>query len=128
MNTQNETPKLDGLLAALADRQRAAADFAKQEKEARADIAALETKIRDIILQLGLDSATGAGLRVAPIEAVYPKVENWDDFYKFIKETDYFHLLERRLTSTGYRELLSMGRQVPGVVPVVSLKLRVTKA
>jgi len=37
-------------------------------------------------------------------------------------------LLEKRVSVTGYRELLELGREVPGVVPFVKTKLSVTKS
>jgi hypothetical protein len=48
---------------------------------------------------------------------VVPNVVNWDMFYEHIRKTNSFHLLERRLTKTAYREMVENGESVPGVDP-----------
>lgn len=59
-------------------------------------------------------------------EVVYPTADNWDAIYKYIYDNKYFHLLERRLTAVGYRELLERGVQVPGIVPFKKRKVKLT--
>lgn len=56
-------------------------------------------------------------------ESVYPHVEQWDLFNAFILENGYLHLLERRPAVLAYRELLQLGKPVPGVLPFTKRKL-----
>lgn len=62
-------------------------------------------------------------------ESVVPQAKDWDAFYKFIGRNKYYHLLERRPSVTGCRELWEMGKQVPGVEKFTkrSVKLRLDK-
>lgn len=46
---------------------------------------------------------------------VVPQVADWDAFYAYIKAKDYFHLLERRPTVKGCRELWELGGKIDGV-------------
>lgn len=52
-------------------------------------------------------------------ESTNPQVEDWDKFNDYILQERALHLLQRRPTATAYRELLSQGVEVPGVVPFV---------
>jgi hypothetical protein len=58
---------------------------------------------------------------------VVPDVVNWDMFYEHIRKTNSFHLLERRLTKTAYREMIENGESVPGVDPVRFDEVRTRK-
>ena len=48
-------------------------------------------------------------------EAQVPDVQDWDALYEHITKTKDFALLQRRVSSTAYKELLKLGEAVPGV-------------
>jgi hypothetical protein len=48
-------------------------------------------------------------------ETQQPSVKDWDAFYKHIKDSDAFHLLQRRAAAAAFRELWDIGQVVPGV-------------
>jgi len=101
------------------------------EKEAEkfsANMAEIEARILQAMADQHLEQAAHGGTIVRPKEHTYAHVEDWSKFYDFIEKERYFHLLEKRVSVTGYRELLDLGRQVPGVVPFVKTKLSVTKS
>ena len=50
-------------------------------------------------------------------EATVPEVEDWDAFYKHILDTKEFALLQKRVSSVAYKEILSAGEDVPGLAP-----------
>jgi len=85
----------------------------------------LEFLVIKQLQELQLEKASHNGITVEPKRETYPHVEDWGAFYDFILENKYMHLLEKRPTVTGYRELLALGRAVPGVVPYVKTKLSV---
>lgn len=85
----------------------------------------LEVVIIHKLNDLKLEKATHAGITVEPKRDTYPHVEDWAAYWDFIHENKYYHLLEKRPSVTGYRELLALGRIVPGVVPFVKTKLSV---
>lgn len=96
--------------------------------EADADVAAKKVAAKEHELMVAMEAegvvetknATG---KVTLSESTYPKVESWDQFYAFIKETGYMHMLEKRPAVLAYRELLSMGMPIPGVLPFTKRKL-----
>ena len=46
-----------------------------------------------------------------------PNVDDWDALYAHVTSTQDFSLLQRRVSSTAYKELLKMGENVPGLSP-----------
>lgn len=66
--------------------------------------------------------------KVALSESVYPKVEQWDLFGTYILDNRYLHLLERRPAVLAYRELLTLGKPVPGVLPFTKRKISFREA
>ena len=101
------------------------------EKEAEkyaTDIRNLEFVIIKTLGDLKLERATHNGVTVTPKQETFPHVEDWARFQAYILETGYLHLLEKRPTVLAYREMLELGRQVPGVVPFVKTKLSVRTA
>lgn len=57
-------------------------------------------------------------------EVVFPTAENWDDIYAYLKGSGKLYLLERRLSTAGFRELFERGESVPGVVPFKKRKVK----
>lgn len=86
-------------------------------KEVEKQYAVLEAELLLLMKAEGVDKATGKKASTSITLSIRPQVENWDDFYRFIHRTKYFHLLERRPSVTGCRELFETKGKIPGVVP-----------
>lgn len=65
---------------------------------------------------------------VSMAEETQPSVQDWEALYDYIKENDAFYLLQRKVNSAPYRELLTMGDELAGVQPVTVRKLSVRKS
>ena len=95
---------------------------AKREKEAEVKdiegrIAAFETELMERLEAEGLDALKGSKASVSVSSSVSANVEDWDAFHAYIGKNKFFHLLQRRVSDPAYRELLDMGKKVPGVQP-----------
>jgi hypothetical protein len=88
----------------------------------------IEADIIHMMSEQKVDVASHDGLTVRPKDHTYAHVEDWNKLYEFIEKEHYLHLLEKRVSVTGYRELLELGRQVPGVVPFVKTKLSISQS
>jgi len=80
----------------------------------------------DLLRQMqaqGLDKAGGKFASAAITDSVKPTVEDWDLFYNFIEKNHYWHLLEKRPSVTGCRELFETKGKIPGVVPFTIQKV-----
>lgn len=75
------------------------------------------------------DQTRGAGKKasVTLSKADVPSVEDWETFHAFIGKKKYYHLLERRASVSGCRELFEQGKKIPGVVAVPRKSIRLTQ-
>lgn len=74
----------------------------------------------------GLQRMSGTLATASISDSVKPSVQNWDEFYKFIRDHGFFHLLDRRPSVSGCRELFESRGAIPGVVPFVKRVVRTT--
>lgn len=117
-------------LGDLIDRRRALKDdYSRASAIAdnlKKQMDALDGQILSDMVEQGLSVAAGTTARVAVVEEDFPAVDDWDQFYAFIKANDAFYLLQRRVTATAYREAVVAGLVIPGVHTVPTKKLSIT--
>ena len=65
----------------------------------------------------GLKKTANEVASVSIKEETVPDVHDWDALYAHIISTGDFYLIQRRVSSTAYRELLKLGENVPGLQP-----------
>lgn len=133
-NMENVTPNQVEHLGALIDEltelkvQKAAAEAAVKELESR--LRYTEGEIIRLMADAKLEKAANGGTTVTPKRATYPQFvpNEFDMFAEYVYEHKYIHLLQKRVAVLAYRELLDLGRTVPGVVPYVKTELHVSKS
>lgn len=108
---------LSSLLESLSDLKSKKKNLDLLIKETEKAIDEKSREIMQLMDKDGLTETANGHVKVSIDERTYPQVENWDLFLNFIYENKYLHLLQRRPAVEAYRELLSIGRAVPGVVP-----------
>lgn len=98
----------------------------KQLDEAEAAYNALAEEIIAKMDSEGVEKTTGKTASVSKSVSIKPNVLDWDAFYAYIHRNKYYHLLERRPSVTGCRELFETKGKVPGVEAFtkVTLNLR----
>lgn len=101
-----------------------------KKRDLEAKIKEVETEANEITEALmakadaeGMDKGTGKKGTFSIGTAVVANVTDWDALNAYIKKTGYFHLYQRRVTDTAYRELLDLGKKVPGVEPFSKKRL-----
>lgn len=87
------------------------------------DIEAAETELLERLDKEGMDKATGRLGTISVGEALVGTIEDWDAFTAFVAKTKNFQLIQRRISDVAYRELLGMGKPVPGIKPFTKRKL-----
>jgi len=112
------------LLQSLCELNRIKKSLASQAKDIEKQITIVERQLMDAMDADGVTEAGNTQIgKVSLSESVYPQVEAWDVFGDYILTNRYLHLLERRPAVLAYRELLSLGRAVPGVLPFTKRKI-----
>lgn len=89
----------------------------------------IDTVERQLFEQMDKEGTTKGGGKTATVtmnESVVPNVKDWGAFYKYLLRTKYLHLLERRPSVTGCRELFETKGAIPGVEPFVKRRLNFT--
>lgn len=111
--------KIDALYALREEKR----ELEEKMKETTEKIRELEAEVIELMDSQNVVKATGSKATVSISSSVRPQVEDWDAFYEFIHRHKYYHLLERRPSVTGCRELFEHKGSIPGVVPFVQRKL-----
>lgn len=95
----------------------------KKIEDINKEFSIIEGELMKQMRHEGLESAKGKFASAALQEVVKPSVEDWDKFYAYIAKNKYFHLLERRPSVTGCRELFETKGKIPGVLPITLQKI-----
>ena len=103
-----------------------------QKRHLEAQIKQIEERIAEFQTQLmermdaeGTDKAQGSKAGVSISKNVVADVKDWDALWAYIAKNKYYGLVQRRVTETAYRELLDLGKNVPGVEPFTKRTLNV---
>ena len=103
-----------------------------QKRHLEAQIKQIEERIAEFQTQLmermdaeGTDKAQGSKAGVSITKNVVADVKDWDALWAYIAKNKYYGLVQRRVTETAYRELLDLGKNVPGVEPFTKRTLNV---
>ena len=113
--------KIDALHA-LREEKRQLEELLKAKAQ---EIDLAENELIEQMDQQNITKSTGSKATVSISTSVKPSVEDWDAFYAYIHKNKYHHLLERRPSVTGCRELFDTKGKIPGVVPFTQRKLNI---
>ena len=105
----------------LIDRKKS---IKSQMEKLNSELKGLREQENDVDLELlkkldaeGLKKTANEVASVSIKEETVPDVHDWDALYAHIISTGDFSLIQRRVSSTAYRELLKLGENVPGLQP-----------
>lgn len=105
-------------------------EIREKKRTLEASIKDLDGQLAEIELQLmeemeanGVDKMTGKHAGVSITTNTVANITDWDEFWKFIIKTKSTQLLQRRVSDPAYRELLEMGKKVPGAEPFSKKRL-----
>ena len=115
---------IDRLYATRASRL----DLMKLADELKATETQLKEEILNLLENIGLEKASGKIATVGIRRNEIPLVTEWEEIHQFIKTTDRFDLLQKRLSAPAWRELYQGGILVPGTVMGIDTELSLTKS
>jgi hypothetical protein len=95
---------------------------ALQEKES-----AIKEHLINNLPKSDASGVAGKLARVTIVTKVIAQVKDWDVFYKYVKKTGAFDLMQRRLTDTAVKERWDNGKEVPGVEPFNAVTVSINK-
>jgi predicted nuclease with TOPRIM domain len=108
------------LRAARIDQQHKVEEMQKEETQ-------LKERIESTLKANGLTTGGGVHYRATIVEEQKPTVESWPLLYDYIKRTNSFDLLQRRLTENAVKLRWEDQTTIPGVTKFPVTKLSITK-
>lgn len=99
--------------------------LAVEEKRIDTELKALEETIFDLLDAQDTRKAEGKKASVSIGEAIVANVEDWDALWPWIAKTKNFHLIQKRVSDPGMRELWALKKVIPGVQPFTKRTLSV---
>ncbi len=94
-------------------------------------VAAEESALKNHIIEnLPKSEASGVAGKLARVTVVtkqIPQVKDWDAFYKYVKKTGSFDLMQKRLTDAAIKERWEAGKEVPGVEHFNAVSVSINK-
>jgi len=108
--------------------QLAALKLSKELVKLEADVKQLETHIIETIAnEKDMSGVIGATAKAVVKSKVVPSVQDWGAIYRYILKHKDFSLLQKRLSSTAFRERWDAGEDLPGVQKMFVKTLSLTK-
>ena len=77
-------------------------------------LAVLEKDIMSLMSDVGITKAASDKASLTMREVKHPSIDNWTLFYDYVAQTGQFELLQKRLSSTAFREHWEAGDAIPG--------------
>jgi hypothetical protein len=118
--------KFPKALGACADKLFELRNKRLSEQKKVDEIASEETAIEN----LPKSEASGVAGKLARVTVVtkqVPQVKDWDAFYKYVKKTGSFDLMQKRLTDAAIKERWEAGKEVPGVEHFNAVSVSINK-
>lgn len=88
---------------------------------------ALKEHLINALPKAEANGVAGKLARVTIVTKLIPQVKDWDVFYKYVKKTGEFELLQKRLGDGAIKERWEAGKQVPGVESFNAVTVSINK-
>lgn len=107
--------KIDEMINELVRIKQEQADLAAKNRDLAQDAARLEGDIMKAMSEAGTTkAATTAGHSVTMNKKIYPAIEDWAAFYRYVEDNHAFDLLHKRLSNPSFRDRWEAGEVIPG--------------
>lgn len=102
-------------------------DMQKEVDKMAAEESALKEHIINTLPKSEASGVAGKLARVTVVTKQIPQVKDWDAFYKYVKKTGSFDLMQKRLTDAAIKERWEAGKEVPGVEHFNAISVSINK-
>lgn len=128
---ENPKFKFPKQLGACADRlyqlRQKRLEMQKEVDKVAAEESALKNHIIENLPKSEASGVAGKLARVTVVTKQIPQVKDWDAFYKYVKKTGSFDLMQKRLTDAAIKERWEAGKEIPGVEHFNAVSVSINK-
>ena len=118
---------LNDLINQLIEIRRQRTELAVQDKALVLKATTLEGDIMHAMTEAGTFRASSeAGHSVNMVKKMHPAISDWAEFYKYVSESGSFDLLQKRLSSTAFKDRWNSGAAIPGATSAEVWELSIT--
>ena len=121
--TKERVKPLGNIIDALWEKREAKRAAEAKVTAIQSELDELEAEVIERLDAEGLDKANGKNAAVSTSTNIIAQVEDWEVFWAYIIKNKYTQMLQKRVSDPAYRELLEMGKNVPGVKPFSKRRL-----
>ena len=114
-------------LAFLYSSKKAISALNKHKKDLEEEMKEAEDRLIRLLKEQKLDGTHANGYSATISEVSYGSIEDFDAFADYIKETDSFFLLQRRLSQAAYNDLKQANEEIPGIKDFTKTSLSLRK-
>lgn len=108
---------INELIEARSELKDQMADLNSQLKDCNKKKDELDRELMHRLDEQGLARTANDKASVSINTDTVPDVTDWDALYAHVTETGDFSLLQKRVSSAAYKELLKLGENIPGLSP-----------
>jgi hypothetical protein len=119
--------KMGTIIDRLYELRSEKSDLNDKIKVINAEMESLEIALFDRLDNEETIKAAGKLAGVTITTLVVPNVTDWDAVHQYSVDNDACYLLEKRVSAAPWRELMSMGTQIPGTEPFEKRSLSLRK-
>lgn len=105
--------------------------FQRNMEEQLKELKEREKEIKDHIINTfsksDIEGAKGSVASAGILRNTYPRPVDWEKIHKYIRETNQFDLLEKRLLKSAFKERFEAGVSIPGVEAYEEIDLSLTR-
>ncbi len=117
----------DKLWALREEKRKADAEVKRLELAIKGDqekeIIGMEGIVIALLDSQGTRKAEGKHASVSITEVVVGNVTDWEALWPWIAKNKFFHLVQKRVSDPGMRELWALGKEIPGAQPFTKRNL-----
>lgn len=90
-------------------------DLNSQIKDLDEEYEELKTMFLQRMDAEGTTQSRGHTASATVTENIVPNVKDWDAVEAYIRENDAFYMMQRRINTGAYKELIEAGEELPGI-------------
>ena len=114
---------LDALSKRLIEIRNERKLLAEQDKALSEEFEELSVEVLAVMDGMGVDATRSAHASMSRSVQQLPQVNNWDEFYRYVKKNDAFYLLQKRVSVKAWTEQLELEGEIPGTESFEKVKL-----